>query len=233
MQRHVKELHDEDCPREVRGQKKYICPETGCGKAFKYPSKLRKHEDSHVKLDYVEVICGEHGCMKHFTNEECLKAHIQSCHQHIQCPTCGTKQLKKNLKRHLCIHEKEGCTEKIKCSFRDCLHTFSNKSNLNKHVKAVHLELRPFTCRVSGCGQKFPYKHVRDNHEKCGAHTFTQGDFLEADAQFRSRPRGGRKRKCVMVESLLRKRIAASPDETNMLPNGTHYISQILGDDEQ
>ena len=47
---------------------------------------------------------------------------------------------------------------------------YMQRSNLNKHVKAVHQELRPFPCRFSGCGKKFPYKHVRDNHENSGAH---------------------------------------------------------------
>ena len=36
-----------------------------------------------VKLNSVEVVCSEPGCFKHFTNEQCLKAHLQSCHQHI------------------------------------------------------------------------------------------------------------------------------------------------------
>ena len=31
------------------GEKKLVCKEVGCGKAFKYPSQLQKHEDSHGK----------------------------------------------------------------------------------------------------------------------------------------------------------------------------------------
>ncbi|KAG6478810.1 hypothetical protein ZIOFF_062254 [Zingiber officinale] len=54
-------------------------------------------------------------------------------------------------------------------------------SNLRQHIKAVHQNLRPFACRFSKCGKKFPYKHVRDNHEKSGVHSYIQGDFLEID----------------------------------------------------
>ncbi|KAJ0974887.1 hypothetical protein J5N97_016852 [Dioscorea zingiberensis] len=231
MKRHVKEFHN-DATTPNSCEKQHTCPEEGCGKIFKYASQLRKHEDTHVKPDYVEVVCGEPSCLKHFTNSECLKAHIESCHRHIKCDVCGTRQLKKNFMRHQLIHEGKSGAEKIKCTFEGCLYAFSNKSNLRKHLKAVHEGLRPFTCRVSGCRKKFPYKHVRDNHEKSGAHVYVQGDFVVADELFRSQPRGGRKRKCVSVESLLRKRIVP-PSEASSLDDGTEYLRWLLSDNNQ
>ncbi|XP_020268700.1 transcription factor IIIA-like isoform X2 [Asparagus officinalis] len=229
MTRHVKEMHDEESSSE--GEKQYVCPEVGCGKMFKYASRLRKHEDSHVKLDYVEVICGEQGCLKKFTDSYCLRAHVQSCHQYVVCEICGTQQLKKNLKRHLRIHEGSGEAERIRCSFEGCQYTFSNRSNLNKHVKAVHDELRPFPCRISGCGQKFPYKHVRDNHEKSGAHVHVLGDFVEADERWRSQPRGGRKRKDFSIEMLKRKRVAPLGQDS-AISDGANYLRWLLSDDQ-
>lgn len=79
-----------------------------------------------VKLDSVEAFCCEPGCMKYFANDQCLKAHIKSCHRHITCEICGTKQLKKNIKRHLQMHEAEVSLVRIKCNHKGCLHTFSN-----------------------------------------------------------------------------------------------------------
>ncbi|XP_072955065.1 transcription factor IIIA [Typha angustifolia] len=228
MTRHVKEIHEQETPSEH--EKQFVCREVGCGKTFKYPSKLRKHEETHVKLDCVEVVCSENGCMKTFTNTECLKAHVRSCHQHIHCEICGTKQLKKNFKRHQRMHEGANVAERIKCSFQGCQYTFSNKSNLNKHIKAVHQEVRPFFCRMSGCGQKFPYRHVRDNHEKSSAHAYSEGDFLEADELLLSRPRGGRKRKCFTVETLQRKRVVP-PDQASSLDDGTEYLRWLLSAD--
>ncbi|XP_057972062.1 transcription factor IIIA isoform X2 [Malania oleifera] len=228
IKRHVKEFHNEESSSDIEGPKQYVCQEDGCGKVFKFASKLQKHEDSHVKLDSVEAICCEPGCMKHFSNSQCLKDHILSCHQYITCEKCGAKQLKKNIKRHLRTHEERGSLEKHKCSFVGCLRTYSTKSNLNQHVKAVHLESKPFACSIPGCGMRFSFKHVRDTHEKTGRHVYTPGDFEEADEQFSSRPRGGRKRKCPPIESLVRKRVSAPSQTDSILNQGAAYLSWML-----
>ncbi|XP_060673183.1 transcription factor IIIA isoform X2 [Ziziphus jujuba] len=217
MKRHVRQLHDEDRP--PTSEKQYVCQEIGCGKVFRFASRLQKHEDSHVKLDSVEAFCSEPGCMKPFTNEQCLT-----------CEICGTKQLRKNIKRHLRTHDTKDSTERVKCNYKGCDHTFSNKSNLQQHVKAVHLKRKPFACGFSGCSMRFSYKHVREKHEKTGAHVYIHGDFEETDEQFRSRPRGGRKRKYPTVEMLVRKRVTP-PDQSK---EGAEYLSwlaqEIQGD---
>ncbi|XP_041008267.1 transcription factor IIIA [Juglans microcarpa x Juglans regia] len=225
MKRHMKEFHREDCSSpDTECQKQYICLEVGCGKVFRFASKLQKHEESHVKLDSVEAFCSEPGCMNYFANDKCLKAHIQSCHQHITCEICGTRQLRKNFKRHQRTHESAGSLERIKCNYKGCLQTFSNKSNLHQHMKAVHLELKPFACSFSGCGMRFAHKHVRDNHEKTGNHVYTLGDFEESDERFQSRPKGGRKRKYPTVEMLIRKRVTP-PSQSE---EGSDYLAWLL-----
>ncbi|XP_023768299.1 transcription factor IIIA [Lactuca sativa] len=236
LTRHIKEIHDDDdSDSEATQEQKttYTCPEPGCGKVFQYASRLQKHKESHVKLDTVEALCGE--CMKYFTNEQCLKAHIQSCHQHINCEICGSKHLKKNIKRHLRTHEKVVSEEKerIKCSFDGCDHTFSKRSNLAVHVKAAHHQEKPFVCSVSGCGMRFAFKHVRDNHEKSGSHVYTIGDFVEGDDEFRSRERGGVKRKLPgVIDALMRKRVL--PINESDCIHGSDYISWLLstGDED-
>ncbi|XP_050364501.1 transcription factor IIIA isoform X1 [Argentina anserina] len=230
VKRHVVEFHSEDCPSTSDiGQKQHVCQEPGCGKAFPFASKLRKHEDSHVKLDSVEAFCSEPDCMKYFSNKQCLQDHIQSCHTHITCEICGKKEWKKNIKSHLRTHEEGASSLEIKCDYEGCLHTFSKKSNLLQHVKALHLQQKPFACSFSGCGKTFSYKHVRDKHEKSGCHVYTYGDFEEADEQFRSRARGGRKRMCPTVEMLVRKRVSP-PDQFG--PE-TEFLSQFFSQEEE
>ncbi|KDP43419.1 hypothetical protein JCGZ_16706 [Jatropha curcas] len=194
--------------------KLFKCPIETCNREFVFQGNVKRHvEELHIKLESVEAICAEPGCMQHFSNIQCLTAHIHSFHRYITCEICGTKQLKKNIKRHLRTHEATGVLKKrIKCHFKDCDRTFSNKTNLNQHVKAAHLEIRTFACGFPGCDMRFSYKHVRDRHEKSGCHVYTPGDFNETDEQFRLRPRGGMKRKCPNVETLIRKRVIPPRD---------------------
>lgn len=236
VNRHVKNFHE--CNEEHRlKHKEFVCSEVGCGKTFRYPSKLATHEKSHVKLECCEVICMVQDCLKHFSNEECLREHTKSCHSYITCETCGEKQLKKNIKRHLRTHEEGKTSSVIKCSFEDCKASFSNKSNLKRHVMAVHEDSRPFACSFSGCGERFAYRHVRDNHEKSSIHSCCHGDFEEEDEEFHFGERGGRKRKNVTVDMLLRKRVAVSPgsshsedhqDHTAPLEDGSDYLRWLL-----
>ncbi|GMH08097.1 hypothetical protein Nepgr_009937 [Nepenthes gracilis] len=226
MKRHLKEIHDrKPHVSEIDGQKKFICQEMGCGKEFTFKSKLRKHEDSHVKLESVEAFCADPCCMKPFTNMKCLKAHIQACHLHVICEVCGSRQLRKNIKRHLCSHQ--GCSlERIKCSFKDCNHTFTNKSNLQQHINSVHLELRPFVCGVPGCGMRFPFKHVRDKHEKSTSHVYVHGDLEEFDEHLRSGPRVGEKGSARMLKCLPEK---GSPHQANQAMLGMTALVTYLG----
>ena len=67
--RHVKKYHSNDNrdkdnngngdsqPAECStGQKQVVCKEIGCGKAFKYPSQLQKHQDSHGKCTFLPLL---------------------------------------------------------------------------------------------------------------------------------------------------------------------------------
>lgn len=56
MKRHMKEFHYKDCSSpDAECQKQHICREIGCGKVFRFASKLRKHEDSHGKLAAFQI----------------------------------------------------------------------------------------------------------------------------------------------------------------------------------
>ncbi|KAK9671281.1 hypothetical protein RND81_12G019200 [Saponaria officinalis] len=229
--RHVKGFHEGKPDVSHEEPKKHVCQKNGCGKEFKYASQLQKHEESHVESS--EAFCADSDCLKAFSNRECLMAHMRSCHQYIICEVCGSKHLRKNYKRHLRSHD-ENTNEVLKCNFKGCDHSFTTSSNLRQHVKAVHLNLRPFACSFPGCGMTFAFKHVRDNHEKSFRHVHVEGDLEEFDERWRSRSRshGGRKRKCPTVEMLMSKRVTPPNECDSVLNHSAEYLSWLLSVDD-
>ncbi|XP_074306816.1 transcription factor IIIA-like [Silene latifolia] len=232
ISRHLKKYHEGKCdPSDTpEEQKKHVCQKSGCGKEFKYASQLQKHEESHVECS--EAYCADPSCMKAFANRECLQEHMRSCHQYIICEVCGSKHLRKNYKRHLQSHDDDGSSEVLNCNFEGCDHSFTTSSNLRQHVKAVHLNLKPFACSVSGCSMRFAFKHVRDKHEKSGRHVYVPGDLEEFDEQWRSKPHGGQKRKRPTVDMLMRKRITPPNECDGVLNHSTEYLSWLLSADD-
>ncbi|KAJ0428091.1 putative transcription factor C2H2 family [Helianthus annuus] len=83
-----------------------------------------------VRLQTIEAFCGEPGCKKYFTNKQCLKTHIQSCHQHIICEICGVKA--SHLQEKLYVCSISGCG--MSFSFK---HVRDNHEKSGKHVYTV------------------------------------------------------------------------------------------------
>ncbi|KAL0316711.1 UNVERIFIED_CONTAM: Transcription factor IIIA [Sesamum radiatum] len=240
---HEEELKaKEQSDEQGHGKKLNICEE--CGASFQKPAHLKQHMQSH-SLER-PFTCPVDDCHSSYRRKDHLTRHmLQHQGKLFECPVEDCKSrftiqlswiqwrpsvlnqaLKKNIKRHMRMHEGVS-SERIKCSVEGCSLTFSTTSNLNQHIKAVHMELKPFKCSIPGCHMRFAFKHVRDNHEKSGCHVYTPGDFVESDEQFRSRPRGGRKRKYPVIETLMRKRIVP-PSESDLVMNqGDEYPSWI------
>lgn len=97
-----------------------------------------------VKLETVEAFCCE--CMKYFSNVDYLKEHVQLTHQSINCDVCGTKQLRKNMKRHLRTHEKKNSadSEAFRCDVEGCGRVFST-------VRCSRLYSRYWLCMEYNC----------------------------------------------------------------------------------
>ncbi|RZR76121.1 hypothetical protein BHM03_00000744 [Ensete ventricosum] len=84
-------------------------------------------------------------------------------------------------------------------------------------------DIRRYYCQYCGiCRSKknLIRSHMLVNHK---------GDFMETDEQLRSRPRGGRKRKCVSVETLQRKRVVPL-SQASVLDDGADYLTWLLNE---
>ncbi|KAG0620709.1 hypothetical protein M758_4G237300 [Ceratodon purpureus] len=218
LQRHLR-LHEKWGSNLLRGSKRseacLTCPEPGCGKSFKYPSLLQTHTvNVHEALSVTQAICMEHGCGEIFSSPQLLKIHTKAAHSFVFCGTCGVSMLKRNLVAHARKHE-EG-QELIRCPHPGCLHSYSKKSNLDTHIRAIHMDLKPYACSHAGCEMRFAYRAVRDKHELCSVHVKLdlEGDFETEDSEFRLTSRGGRKRLMLEhVDDLLPRKYRSHPLE--------------------
>lgn len=112
----------------------------------------------------------------------------------------------------------------VRWSWAVCIQTCEKQARTNR---VPHLYSCKISCFLSQsiifitcqCGisaaayETIPYLWIVTCH--------VQGNFVESDEQFRSRPRGGRKRKYPVIETLLRKRIVP-PSESDPLSNNEH-----------
>eukprot|EP00250_Pteridium_aquilinum_P014195 c21836_g1_i2 orf=1-642(-) len=178
----------------LKTKKELKCPEPSCSMTFEYPCRLQSHYDTAHGLQYTDIICGEPGCGKHFSDQKSLLRHIRQLHPTIACQICGVSVLRKSFKRHLMGHDISHVKQRLFCPFDGCVHSFANSFNLSVHIRIRHMGRREYHCTFDGCDKTFGYRHTRDKHEKTSMHCHTKGDFEEEDLKFQAQPRGGRKR---------------------------------------
>ena len=109
-----------------------------CGKICQRDRDLTDHRNS-VHLGLKDFHCGVPGCQKSFPVIRSLKRHIKIVHENLQphsCPDCASSF---STPAQLKVH-KEGVHDGIRhaCLHAGCLKTYSDPSNLNRHVKQKH-----------------------------------------------------------------------------------------------
>ncbi|KAH9279368.1 Transcriptional repressor protein YY1 [Echinococcus granulosus] len=116
-----------------------VCPQLGCGKAFRDTAAMRKHLHTHGPRVH---ICGE--CGKAFVESSKLKRHqlVHTGEKPFQCTFegCGKRfSLDFNLRTHLRIHTGD---RPYPCPQPGCSKRFAQSTNLKSHL-ATHTKLRP------------------------------------------------------------------------------------------
>uniref|UniRef100_A0A0A0MVJ1 Zinc finger protein 584 n=1 Tax=Papio anubis TaxID=9555 RepID=A0A0A0MVJ1_PAPAN len=170
-------------PRKIHGETAHVCNE--CGKAFCYPSKLRKHQKVHTGIKPFK--CSD--CGKTFNRKDALVLHqrIHTGERPYECSKCGkTFSVLSTLIRHRKVHIGERpyeCTEcgklfKYSNSFilhqrvhtgerpfecKQCGKAYVTRSGLYQHWK-VHTGERPYECSL--CGKTFTTRSYRNRHQQ-------------------------------------------------------------------
>ena len=141
----------------------FECPHPGCEMSFRWPNRLKRHMKIHDGYK-----CPE--CEETFEKWTLLLKHKSSAHQMQQtCPIC--KKIfshRHRLKIHMKIHSED--REVYECPREGCGRYYSEKRNLDAHIRSYH-EGQRFACTHESCDRTFAFKHKMHEHLK--SHSIT------------------------------------------------------------
>lgn len=172
LQEHVRSRHEKVCvicnatftdQRKLVAHRRADHPDAElkcirCGHRCPTKGALRKHMFTH--RDRKHYKCDE--CEKRFTSGSTLYHHRRAMHgdrKPYQCKICGVSfNFNNSMKLHMLRH---GGLRPHKCT--TCNKSYLTASHLKHHVRAVHVEAKPFLCSV--CHKTFPYENSLRLHK--------------------------------------------------------------------
>ncbi|ELT90221.1 hypothetical protein CAPTEDRAFT_85699, partial [Capitella teleta] len=123
-----------------------------CGYATKNPASYQQHMEKHSGKGYECIMCGikytnSSGLYRHRRKVHGLSAHRSENHVY-KCHECGKEIIDKHayqvhIKRHTGIHD-QICEQ--------CGKAFKTSTDLQKHIRAVHLNRYHHHCKNCGHG---------------------------------------------------------------------------------
>lgn len=141
-----------------------------CGKFYKSIHALRNHTMTHSTENH--FACTQ--CDRRFPRKDYLRSHLLNVHSDLRrfkCEKCdGHFKQKEHLKTHAmtCGIEPSIVARPHACNI--CAKRFVHLYVLNKHMKSVHSDERPFRCDI--CEMGFKMQHQLKGHKViCAART--------------------------------------------------------------
>jgi len=129
----------------------YVCSHNNCGKGFKKPHGLTRHQRIHIAEK--PCVCPDDGCGDRFRQVTPPGYHVRAIHTRnkpfvCRFENCGYSSTKSgNLRRHLLKHSG---TKPFSCPHEGCRYCCAYTESLKNHLR-VHTREKPFACPHEGC----------------------------------------------------------------------------------
>ncbi|KAF7682857.1 Zinc finger C2H2 protein [Astathelohania contejeani] len=165
----------------------YHCKYPDCDKAFKKPSLLKLHLNTHTdtrpfqcsycskayfKQSHLTAHVLQHTelpshqcptCNRSFYTRQKLARHEQTCERVFQCSRCQKvfvreRWYQKHMERHVGRKRESRVNE---CEY--CKQVFASSKSLRIHIKNIHFKIKEYICK---CGKSYGYKRLLENHKK-------------------------------------------------------------------
>ncbi|XP_026764866.3 zinc finger protein 681-like isoform X2 [Galleria mellonella] len=132
-----------------------------CDMKFKSTELLQKHYSAAHRNISKSMICDI--CGKNYKSPQALKDHLNS-HTEKQCPYCCKSFKVSYYNEHVRNHESKERRKRNKLYYNcsHCSYKSVNKCSLNAHINKIHLQIRPFVCKI--CFKGFHKKSTLTEH---------------------------------------------------------------------
>ncbi len=172
-------------------EKPFKCSLNGCDKAFSLAHQLKRHLLVHDRIiSESSSICGSatSSCSSETDASFELQPTPKRSRKTFFCGvenctfTCVSKRELK--KHHSEVHERSSTTSSkdFLCTQDGCGKSFTRKFARDKHIQTVHLDIRPFECRI--CQSSFGHKHLLKRHmENCHEGNTNTGTVPNSEVQ--------------------------------------------------
>lgn len=137
------------------GATPYRCRYEHCDRAFKSASSLAVHERTHCSK--LQFRCHFPHCSASFKHKLSLRNHQQVKHG-LHCQA----EQDSDVKSCSATPFENGSFKRFQCN--SCKANFTQQQTLNRHVKSVHLGLKPHVCVE--CGARFPTRYTLSRHTR-------------------------------------------------------------------
>lgn len=143
----------------LRAHKTGSFPCNQCALILKTGENLRRHAFVHSN----DASWSCKFCQGKFDSKNSLTSHLSRVHKYSRRKRNPRTGIQKNMGHDLKINVSMMDKRKILyCIHLDCEQTFTTRSNLNRHVKNIHANMKPYSCPK--CGITFASKHNRNMH---------------------------------------------------------------------